>query len=390
MGDGISDTHVTVDDLQDISHRTFGDSANFGPDLSFTPIGEGSGFMSRIVVVDPDWKEPAPKFAPRNFIAKISSMAGIVANFSKMDVSKFEGIDNETGSEMLHAFEGNLKKLHNNEVIIYDWFYKHKIDIPKLQVYYSKSFSQHNVNKGLLLMEYKPDATSLHVWDNFAPNDLLPILRAKAKLEAWADNFPEEEKAKLKMNPFIDFYPQILNEKNVSMNFGVTEKFVNDEIKELINKTKDLGSAIYDFTFADGINKRLGMKPTFIHGDLWPTNMLMKKRNDGGYDLEALIDFQTAHWGNPATDLARLFINTLSGKDRREHWESLTEAFYGYLKEEFGDKELPYTLEQCKESYRQYMPTGGLLTIPMFGGLFAMVVYGDGPEEFKKHVDSFT
>lgn len=35
------------------------------------------------------------------------------------------------------------------------------------------------------------------------------------------------------------------------------------------------------------------------------------------------------------------------------------------------------------------MPTGGLLTIPMFGGLFAMVVYGDGPEEFKKHVGSF-
>ena len=42
------------------------------------------------------------------------------------------------------------------------------------------------------------------------------------------------------------------------MNFGVVEKFVNDEIKELISKTKDLGSIIYDFTFADGINKRLG------------------------------------------------------------------------------------------------------------------------------------
>lgn len=29
--------------------------------------------MSRIVVVDPDWKEPAPKFAPKNFIAKVNN-----------------------------------------------------------------------------------------------------------------------------------------------------------------------------------------------------------------------------------------------------------------------------------------------------------------------------
>ena len=38
-------------------------------------------------------------------------MAGIIANFSKMDASKFEGIDHEVESEMMHAFEGNLKKV---------------------------------------------------------------------------------------------------------------------------------------------------------------------------------------------------------------------------------------------------------------------------------------
>ncbi|EPB67876.1 hypothetical protein ANCCEY_13027, partial [Ancylostoma ceylanicum] len=72
-----------------------------------------------------------------------------------------------------------------------------------------------------------------------------------------------------------------------------------------------------------------------------------------------------AHFGCVAEDLARLFISTMSGKDRRENWERLLEEFHGYIKE-YCEVELPFTLEQLKESYRRMFPLAGTLLLPVF------------------------
>ncbi|KAE9420605.1 hypothetical protein Angca_001922, partial [Angiostrongylus cantonensis] len=57
---------------------------------------------------------------------------------------------------------------------------------------------------------------------------------------------------------------------------------------------------------------------------------------------------QTAHFGCPAFDLVRVMCTCLSGKDRQEQWEELLNEFYGYLKEECGNREMPYTLKQVR------------------------------------------
>ncbi|VDM55752.1 unnamed protein product [Angiostrongylus costaricensis] len=54
----------------------------------------------------------------------------------------------------------------------------------------------------------------------------------------------------------------------------------------------------------------------------------------------------TAHFGCPAFDLVRVMCACLSGKDRQEQWEELLDEFYGYLKEECGNRDMPYTLKQ--------------------------------------------
>ncbi|KHJ91512.1 hypothetical protein OESDEN_08622 [Oesophagostomum dentatum] len=74
--------------------------------------------------------------------------------------------------------------------------------------------------------------------------------------------------------------------------------------------------------------------------------------------------------GCPANDLVRLFASCLSGHDRQTYWEELAEEFYGYLKEEVDDMEMPYSLEQLKESYRRFMPIGGFLLVRSLGPLF--------------------
>lgn len=81
---------------------------------------------------------------------------------------------------------------------------------------------------------------------------------------------------------------------------------------------------------------------------------------------------QTAHLGNPAGDLSRLFCTNLSGAERLAHSDELLETFYAYLKEELGDLPAPYTLEQLKEAYKRYTPSAGYMVVPMLGSLFEM------------------
>ncbi|ETN71643.1 hypothetical protein NECAME_14160 [Necator americanus] len=125
------------------------------------------------------------------------------------------------------------------------------------------------------------------------------------------------------------------------------------------------------------------MQRVLCHGDLWTPNILWKSEQ-GDIAPAALIDFQNGHMGSPANDLVRLFTTCLSGKDRREHWEELLEEFYGYLKEEAADLKLPYTLEQLKESCRQFMPFIGFLVVIAIGSYFELLSKDIDEEQKKK------
>ncbi|CAJ0588030.1 unnamed protein product [Cylicocyclus nassatus] len=86
--------------------------------------------------------------------------------------------------------------------------------------------------------------------------------------------------------------------------------------------------------------------------------------------------------GCPAVDLVRLFVTCLSGKDRRRYWVALIEEFYGYLVEEVGDKEMPFTLEQLKESYYRFLPMGAFMIMQSIGPLFDGLC--KNPDELQK------
>ncbi|VDO63519.1 unnamed protein product [Heligmosomoides polygyrus] len=104
-------------------------------------------------------------------------------------------------------------------------------------------------------------------------------------------------------------------------------------------------------------------------------------------DRKCLVTFQICHFGCSATDLVRLFCACLSAKDRRAHWEELVEDFYGYMKEEVGDRKMPYTLEQLKEAYRSFFPMGAFMIVPMIGPLFE-VIFKNSDEEKQKKVST--
>ncbi|KAL6744218.1 hypothetical protein Aduo_017176 [Ancylostoma duodenale] len=90
--------------------------------------------------------------------------------------------------------------------------------------------------------------------------------------------------------------------------------------------------------------------------------------------------------GCPANDLVRLFTTSLSGKDRQQHWEELVEQFYGYLKEEAVGLEMPYTIDQIKESYRRFLPMGAFMSLPMAGIIYEIVCKNPDEEQRKMYM----
>lgn len=67
-----------------------------------------------------------------------------------------------------------------------------------------------------------------------------------------------------------------------------------------------------------------------------------------GADGARPLCFKMAHYGSPSTDMVRLLCSSLSGKDRRENWESLLEKFYSFLQKEIDGEEMPYTIDMVR------------------------------------------
>ncbi|VDM63752.1 unnamed protein product [Angiostrongylus costaricensis] len=69
---GLFQTHVTWEDIETDMKRELDTVASFGPNKIAKDIGDGNGFMSKILLIDPDWqhkdKELPEKFVVKTFI----------------------------------------------------------------------------------------------------------------------------------------------------------------------------------------------------------------------------------------------------------------------------------------------------------------------------------
>ena len=82
------------------------------------------------------------------------------------------------------------------------------------------------------------------------------------------------------------------------------------------------------------IDRTTGVSRTLVHGDYSPKNVLLAPGGGDGPDLW-LIDFEVAHWGDPAFDTAfmlnHLFIKSVYNADRQSAYLEATDAFWeGY------------------------------------------------------------
>nr|CDJ83916.1 Uncharacterised kinase D1044.1 domain containing protein [Haemonchus contortus] len=382
-GEGLFDTHVTWDDIEADMQNELSTVASFGPNKSAKDIGEGNGFMSKILLIEPDWQNK-DKELPKQFLAKILTQLAIQKLSTK--VAEQSKIDNHfTDPEFKIKFEEIEKRCHNAEVTAYS----HLIKIPKVkitvpEIYCMKKFSESNPAKGYILMEHLDNIKGIHIFENISIKEVREILHYLAVIEASSLRIPKEERAGFIDEPFKTVFGAMLEDEVMDRIYSMFHSLDNGRLADRADRLKEIKSEMVDIQSIESLSEHLGMERVLCHGDLWSMNILWRQNGDE-HHLAALVDYQVSHFGCAATDLVRMFSACLSGKDRREHWEELLEVFYGYLKEEVGNGKMPYTLEQLKEAYRRFFPVGAFLIVPLIGPLFECV-FKNPDEEMKKKV----
>ncbi|ETN82158.1 hypothetical protein NECAME_17779, partial [Necator americanus] len=106
--DGLFGTHVTWEDVEEDMQREFDTDAFFGPNKTAKSIGDGNGFLSMVVLIEPDWQSK-DKELPESFIIKIVSQLPIQKFVEH--ISKEKNIENRFGSpEFMATLDKTQKK----------------------------------------------------------------------------------------------------------------------------------------------------------------------------------------------------------------------------------------------------------------------------------------
>ncbi|CAI4224406.1 unnamed protein product [Auanema sp. JU1783] len=354
---GLLETHVTWTDVQEAIQEAFGEHAILGPNKSLTKIGEGNGFLSNVAIVSPDWQTDDTEKLPTKFVLKLCTCVNIV-RLADTIRERSGAIESEEKIKTDYQHFADLTKhLHNTEVYAYDLFKKYIKPTESLSIltpYFQRKFSEENPLKGFLSFDFVENVYPRHCYHKIEPSDLSEVLRTVAKLQVISlRTTPVERKHMPNIVPRM--YSSALRKEKLDEIFQSFSSLVREEYRHVIQEIKQYADELTDLSKLVTITDELGMDPVFVHGDLWASNVMWKK-TENGIEFLKLIDYQVAHFGCAAEDFIRIFCSSLSGQDFMNCWESLLEEFYTYFMEELGTQKAPYTLEQLKESYERLLP----------------------------------
>ncbi|XP_045586396.1 uncharacterized protein [Procambarus clarkii] len=121
--------------------------------------------------------------------------------------------------------------------------------------------------------------------------------------------------------------------------------------------------AAYKNNSADLLERSLGRSLKFdviCHGDCWNNNVLFRYNEEDDPVDVMLVDLQLNRVASAATDLNYLLYTSLHGNDRKANWRDFLSSYYDTFKDvmEAGGRDMPFTLEELHQEYRNKMEYG--------------------------------
>lgn len=319
--------------------------------------------MSRIACVEPDWQNVEDgKKLPVRFALKISSQLALVA-LSKM--LNFGGGNGFT-EEKLKKFSKLTRKSHNIEVETYKVLTKfNHPDIPYTKVYSLKPFNGEDDLKGYLITDFIPNVHVIEAYKSIPADNIAATIRGIATFSALAEHLEREEQKSFMSTDFLELlFEDFFTDAELSKKFeALKTKFEGqqhaEKVSKLIKVFAHYKALVKKYT---NISDLLGLKPVFIHGDLWQSNIMFTLDNSKKLKLEAIIDWQSVSRIPPGIDLSRIMLGCLSAQERRERGTELLKLYHETYAKVFG-KEL-FTFQELQDSYNLYAPMMAMLILP--------------------------
>nr|XP_045586386.1 uncharacterized protein LOC123748238 isoform X3 [Procambarus clarkii] len=182
------------------------------------------------------------------------------------------------------------------------------------------------------------------------------LLKATAPEQDLADRFTY---IKVDWMSFSANGKKMFNEM-CSGNLGGAEELLKDRpgyetAKHWLNKHKN--------NSADLVERLLVRNAKFdviCHGDCWVNNLLFRYSEEGEPVEVMLLDLQLNRVASPATDLNYLLYTSLHGNDRKANWRDFLSSYYDTFRGvmEAGGRDMPFTLEELHQEYRDRMEYG--------------------------------
>ncbi|CAL2043793.1 unnamed protein product [Caenorhabditis brenneri] len=231
--------------------------------------------------------------------------------------------------------------------------------IPLTKIYAAKPFEEENSLKAYIMSEYIPNLYHIGMHDSIPAEDLLPIVQALATFSAIGQKLREEETKYARGANFLDMiFHQFMDETSIKrsetmMRNAFPEEY-HEKVEQMLKNNQDyyLNPKMLN-NFKNTCNF-FGYQPVLTHSDAWSANFLCTKEGSK-VNFKALIDFQTVSITTPAQDVARLFASCLSAKDRREKTDYLLEEYYKTFVKELNGNEVPYSLQNLKDTLLQIL-----------------------------------
>uniref|UniRef100_A0A7E4UVR4 CHK domain-containing protein n=1 Tax=Panagrellus redivivus TaxID=6233 RepID=A0A7E4UVR4_PANRE len=305
-------------------------------------ISEGKGYLSKVYRCDVTF-EPLSGVneAPPSLSVALKQPCSTAMDAVFNDKNETPEM-REKAKGALDHFHDMIKKFHNHECTFYNIFSNSGLPLPKL--YGSSEWDENN--EGYLLFEYVKNGKFMALDEGLTLGQAKSLLKFIAKMQAVG-----YQKKKLWENKFT------------RPDFGNSDADVGGSIMEKVGKGgseafkklhRRFGKFYTDHDtvkFASGDKWfDFGLPTALTHGDMWSSNLNFKTGVQSD-EINAIIDWQVVHDGNPMIDVSRILLVCCDSDVRRALEPTVCQFLYDEVKQALGHAP-PYSIDDLVISKR--------------------------------------